>query len=202
LNRKFALLLLAAIPAVLMPLEASGQVAPDAETVPVVSQPALKYEVMVGYDYTSLNQVNTSRHGLQGVKVGAARNFGKYFALAVNGDYFKFEFPGVEPSNPGNPSVYSVLAGPEVRANLYGRLGVFVHGLIGVEYTGGEQMNPDTSFAGGPGMGITWDLNRKLYIFLSGDKIYGSFSFINPDPGSSAHLTSNARGSVGVGYRF
>ena len=196
-------MVLAAIPAALLPLAASGQVAPQTEsTTAVASQPALKYEVMLGYDYTSLNQVNGSRHGLQGVKVGAARDFGKYFALVVNANYFKLEFPGKTPTNPGNPSEYSVLGGPEVRANLYGPVGVFVHGLIGVEHTGGENMNPDTSFAGGPGIGLTWDLSRKLYLFLSGDKIYGSFSFADPDPGSSAHLTSNAQASVGVAYRF
>lgn len=214
MKRKLALLLLAVIPALLMPAGAFGlsihlhkksKTGPEdttkSETAPA-AQAALKYEVMVGYDYTSLNQVNNSRHGLQGVKVGAARDFGKYFGLAVNGDYFKPAFPGVAPANPGDPSVYSVLAGPEIRANIYGHLGTFVHGLIGVEHTGGEQMNPDTSFAGGPGIGLTWELNRKLYIFASGDKIYGSFSFADPDPGSSAHRTSDAHASFGVAFRF
>jgi len=214
LKRKLALLLLVVIPAVLLPQATFGlknpfhkksKTGPEETTQPETApaaQAAPKYVVMAGYDYTSLNQVNQSRHGLQGVKVGAARDFGKYFALTVNGDYFKVDFPGVAPANPGDPSVYSILAGPEVRANIYGPLGGFVHGLIGVEHTGGEKMNPDTSFAGGPGVGLTWDLNSKLYIYASGDKIWGSFSFADPDPGSSAHRTSNARASFGVGYRF
>lgn len=212
MKRKFALLLLAVVPAVLMPpatfglgihIHKKSKSGPEETAKPEqAAQPATKYEVMAGYDYTSLNQVNQSRHGLQGVKVGAARDFGKYFALTANGDYFKPAFPGVAPANPGDPSVYSVLAGPEVRVNIYGRLGGFAHGLIGVEHTGGEQMNPDNSFAGGPGIGMTWNLNRRFYIFASGDKIYGSFSFADPAPGSSAHRTSDAHASVGVAFRF
>jgi hypothetical protein len=86
--------------------------------------------------------------------------------------------------------------------NIYGPLGGFVHGLIGVEHTGGEQMNPDTSFAGGPGIGLTWNLNRRLYIFASGDRVYGSFSFADPVAGSSAHRTSDAHAAFGVAFRF
>ena len=216
MKRTLALLLLAVITVVLMPTGAYGlknpfhkkksKTGPEETTksqpAPAAAQAATKYEVKLGYGYTSLNQVNGSRHGLQGVKVGAARDFGKYFALTVNGDYFKPEFPGTPPSNPGDPSVYSILAGPEFRANLYGPLGGFVNGLIGVEHTGGEKMNPDTSFAGGPGIGLTWDFNPRFSIYASGDKIWGSFSFIDPVPGSSAHTTSNARASFGVAYRF
>jgi len=216
LKRKLALLLLAIVPVVLMAPGAFGlgihlhkkksksgpQETTSSETAPAAAQAATKYEVMVGYGYTSLNQVNNSRHGLQGVKVGAARDFGRYFALVANGDYFKPSVPGVAPANPGDPSVYSVLAGPEVRANLYDRLGAFVHGMIGVEHTGGEQMNPSTSFAGGPGIGLTWNVKPRFYVYASGDKIWGSFSFADPVPGSSAHRTSDARASLGVAFRF
>ena len=215
MKRKLALLLLAVISVALMPVGAHGlgfhihkkksRTGPEETTKPQTApagQAAPKYEVMAGYDYTSLNQLNQSRHALQGVKVGAARDFGKYFALAANGDYFKPAVPGTSPSNPGDPSVYSVLAGPELRVNIFGPLGGFAHGMIGVEHTGGEKMNPATSFAGGPGVGITWNLNRKFYIYASGDKIWGSFSFADPTPGSSAHRTSDARASVGVAFRF
>ncbi len=212
MKRKLALLLLIVIAAVLMPPATFGlgihihkkksTTGPE-ETKPApAGQATTKYEVMAGYDYTSLNQVQQSRHGLQGVKVGVARDFGRYFALKASGDYFKPAFPGVAPANPGDPSVYSILAGPGVQGNLYGRLGAFVHGMIGVEHTSGEQMKPATSFAGGPGIGLTWDLNRRFYIYASGDKIWGSFSFADPVPGSSAHRTSNARASFGVAFRF
>jgi hypothetical protein len=207
LKRKLALLLLAAIPAALMPLGSFGLGIHIHKKAKSGSQPAeqpasSKYEVMVGYGYTSLNQLNQSRHALQGVKVGAARDFGKYAALVVNGDYFKPPVPGVAPANPGDPSVYSILAGPEVRFNLYDRLGGFAHGLIGAEHTGGEQMRPANSFAGGPGIGMSWNLSRKFYVFASGDKIFGSFSFANPATGSSPHRTSDARATLGIAFRF
>ncbi len=76
------------------------------------------------------------------------RDFGRHFGLTALGDYYK---PATGSGNPGDPSVYDVLGGPEIRANLYGNLDGFIHGLFGFEHTGGEHMNPDNSFAGGFG---------------------------------------------------
>jgi len=58
--------ILAALSAALLPLAATGQVSPDSGST-VAEQPerTFKYEVYAGYAYTSLNQVNESRFGLQ-----------------------------------------------------------------------------------------------------------------------------------------
>jgi hypothetical protein len=202
LKRKILAFILAVIPAALMPLAATGQVAPEAAPGPAERpQPTYKYQVFAGYAYTSLNQVNQSRHGLQGVKVGLSRDWGRFFGLVVNGDYYKYPLGS---GNPGDPSVYSAMAGPEVRANIYDKIGGFVHGLLGVEHTGGEEMTPNLSFAGGAGGGLTYNLGRRLILFAYGDKIGASFSVTgnNPSLGYSPHRTWNAHATFGVAYKF
>ncbi len=99
--------------------------------------------------YTSLNQVNQSRYGLIGGRAGVTRDFGKHFGITALGSYYKPPTGKGGGGNPGDPSVYSALAGPEFRANLYGNFDGFVHGLLGIEHTGGEHMTPNISFAGG-----------------------------------------------------
>ncbi|MFZ0306316.1 MAG: hypothetical protein WAL75_26760 [Terracidiphilus sp.] len=176
-------------------------------------QPAApKYEVYAGWGYTSINQVNQSRYGLMGVELSATRDWGKYFGLAVMGNYFKppLSFGGGgggvnnNTANPGDPSVYEVLAGPEFHADIYDRLGGFIHGVMGAEHTGGEHMTPNLSFAGGFGGGMYYRLTDRFSVRVSGDKIGASFSLINNTPilGNSPHRTWNSSATVGLAYRF
>ena len=203
MKSKFLLSILAAIPAALMPLAAAGQIAPERAPAERTA-PSFKYEAYALFSYTSLNQVNTSRYGLIGAKFGVTRDWGKYFGLTGMATYYRVPSSSSSPGNPGDPLVYGVYAGPEVHANLYGNFSGLVHGLLGVEHTGGEGMTPNLSFSGGFGGGLTYDLNKHLALRASGDRIAQSFSLINNTPALaySPHKTWNAQGDFGVIYRF
>jgi hypothetical protein len=200
LKSKFLLSLLAAIPAVFIPLSAIGQIAPER---PASEQgaPAFKYEAYALGGYTSLNQVNQSRYGLIGGKFGATRDFGRYFGVTAMGTYYRLTAGS---SNPGDPQVTGAYAGPEFRATLYGNFDGFAHGLLGVEHTGGEAMTPNISFSGGFGGGILYNLSQRWALRASGDRIGASFSITNNTPllAYSPHLHWNAEGEFGVVYRF
>jgi hypothetical protein len=127
LKRKWLISILAVIPAALMPLAASGQIAPDRGTRPDRAEPTYKYEVYGGYGYTSLNQVNQSRYGLEGVNIAVTRNWGRYFGVTADGAFYTKSF---STGNPGNPSVDLVLLGPELHAPLYGRVNGFFRVLL------------------------------------------------------------------------
>jgi hypothetical protein len=81
----------------------SGRASAPGSHLPVSSPPynhatdeadkTYKYEVYAGYAYTSLNQVNSRAMGLQGVNVSVTRDFGKYFGVTAEGDYFKYPSP-------------------------------------------------------------------------------------------------------------
>jgi hypothetical protein len=203
LKSKFLLLILAIFPAALMPLAAAGQVAP--ERPPALQGVATyKYEVFAGFAYTSLNQVNQSRYGLMGGKFGVTRDWGRHFGITALGSYYKPPTGSANGGNPGDPSVISAVAGPEFRANLYGNFDGFVHGLLGVEHTGGEHMTPNISFAGGFGGGLIYNMSQHWALRASGDRIGSSFSLSNNTPtlAYSPHLHWNARGEFGVVYRF
>jgi hypothetical protein len=191
------------IPAALMPLVATSQVSSSrgSHSSDTDEQPSYKYEAYAGYGYTSLNQVNQSRSGLQGVDLGVTRDFGRYFGITADGAYYRYALEAV---NPGDPSVYSVLFGPEFHAELYGRYSGFVHALIGFEHTGGESETPNLSFAGGAGGGVEYKVNSRFSVRASGDDIAASFSATNNSPGLgySPHRTRDARATVGVVYRF
>jgi len=203
LKSKLLFYLLAAVPAVFMPLAATGQVAPD-RPASQGSAPTFKYEGFAGFSYSSLNQVNQSRYGLMGTKFGITRDWGRHFGLTALGTYYRVPSSSSSPGNPGDPSVYSALAGPEFHANIYENFDAFVHALLGVEHTGGEGMTPTISFAGGGGGGIVYNLTQHVALRASGDRIGASFSLINNTPalGNSPHRTWNAEGEFGVIYRF
>ena len=194
--------------AALMPLAAMSQVAPESQSGPPAPPPSTpKYEVMVGYAYSTLNQVNQSRYGLQGVQVTVSRDWGRYFALTALGDKYRWatsKGPAGEEGNPGDPTINSVLIGPELRAQLYGPVSGFFRGLLGGENTDGEGETPTVSFAGGVGGGLQYNLGRHLGVRVSGDRIGASFSLINNTPtlAYSPHRTWNTRASIGVVYRF
>jgi hypothetical protein len=200
LKSKFLFSILAVVPAVLMPLAAAGQVAPERPVSERVA-PSYKYQAFAGFAYTSLNQVNQSRYGLMGVKLALTRDFAKHFGITANGDYYRI---ATASGNPGTPSVISVVAGPEVHATLYGNVDGFAHVLLGGEHTGGEGMTPNISFAGGVGGGLLYNLSPRLAIRASGDRMADSFSLSNNTPGLaySPHMHWNARAAFGVVYRF
>jgi hypothetical protein len=199
------LTILAVISAVPFSIPASGQAGepkgPTSENVDT----DLKWEASIGFAYTSLNQDTRSRYGLIGIKAGVTRDFGKYFGLTAEGSYYKYPLFGSSSNpNPGDPSVTSWLAGPSVRADIYGKFSGFVHALVGVEHSGGESQIPATSFAGGLGGGMEYKLSRRLSLRATGDDIAGSFSPINNSKalGYSAHLSWNPQASFSAVYHF
>ena len=201
MKRKWLLSILAMVPAALLPLAASSQVAPDRSARPDRGEPTFNYQVFAGFAYTSINQVNQSRYGLIGFDIAASRNFGRYFALTADGAYFPTSYAA---GNPGTPKVSSLMGGPELHAPLYGKVNGYFHALLGGEHTGGEGMTPKVSFAGGLGGGLEYVMSPRLVLRLGGDDILSSFSLRNNSTqlGNSAHMRANARAIIGVAYRF
>jgi hypothetical protein len=219
LKRMLFRALLAVIPAVVLTQNAMSQAAPEEQT-PAANPPSFKYEAYAGFGYTSLNQVNQSRYGLIGVDLSLTRDFGRYFGLVGMVNYYKPPLQlgssttttttaggspvTVSNGNPGDPSIYEVLAGPEIHASIYGPLSGFLHGGLGAEHTGGEEETPRVSFAGGFGGGLTYDLGPRFAIRASGDKIGASFSLRDntTELGNSPHRTWNSSGTIGLVFRF
>lgn len=201
MKRKWLISILALIPAALMPLAATGQVAPDRGPRTDAATPTFNYQVYAGFEYTSLNQVNQSRYGLIGVDVQVSRNWGRYFALNADGAYYPASYAT---GNPGKPTVSSVLFGPELHAPLLGHVSGIFRGWLGGEHTGGEGMTPRVSFAGGLGGGLEYGMSPRWAIRLTGDDILASFSLTNNSPqlGYSPHMTANARAGIGIVYKF
>jgi opacity protein-like surface antigen len=198
LKKSFLFSCLAALAAASLSLSAAAQAVP--ESAPPATA-AYKWEGYAGFSYTSLNQVNQSRYGLLGGQAAVNRNWGKYFGVRVSGDYNK---PALGSGNPGNPSMYSILAGPEIHANLYGNLSGLFFGELGMAHTGGEGMIPSSSVAGGFGGGMAYRLTDRLSIRATGDRLAASFSPIDNTPqlALSTHRTWNPRATIGVAYRF
>lgn len=190
----------AAIPALLFPLAVAGQAAPASGTTPPADQAekVYKYQASVGFGYTSLNQVNQSRGGLEGVEFYVARDWGRFFGVLVDGGYYNTSIQ----SNPGKPVVDMGFAGPELHANLYGPVSGYVRGLLGAEHTGGESAKPDVSFAGGFGIGLQYSLSPRILLRAGGDDIYSSFVLDPQHLGYSPHKRSNARAELAVVFRF
>jgi hypothetical protein len=213
LKRKFLLAFLAVVSATFIPLAATSQIAPDRPAKPEKSGPSYKWEAFAGYGYTSLNQVNQSENGLQGVNLSLTRNWGKYFGLTADGGYYAYTY---DRANPGNPTVDMVLLGPVFRAKLFERVDGFARVLLGGEHTGistaGWTAIPKLSFAGGAGGGLDYELNPRFALRLSGDDIASSFfapvlpagsdNACSATSGCSPHLRRNARAEFGVVYKF
>lgn len=188
----------AAIAVALMPLAAIGQIAPEKSPSRNAEQ-GYKYTVFAGWGYTSLNQVNQSNSGLQGVSLSLTRDWGKYFGATIEGGHYAWT---VTSTNPQAASVDQYLAGPVFHADLYESVGIFVHGLIGAVHTGGVSIRPDESFAGGVGVGVDYKLGPRFGLRAYGDDIGSSFTLVPYQPGFSPHRHFNARGSIGVTYKF
>jgi len=129
---------------------------------------------------------------------------GQILGLTGAIDYFKPPFSSASPGNPGDPSVYTFLVGPEIHARIYENLSGLFFGDVGGEHTGGESMTPSISFAGGYGGGMEYSLSSRFAVRAEGDRVAASFSLINNSPqlNYSAHRTWNARASFGVAYHF
>ena len=198
LTRKLFFLILAASAAGLMPLAANCQIAPE-KTPSDRTGPEYKYEAFFGWGYTSLNQVNQSNSGLQGVSLSVTRDWGKYFGATLEGGHYAWT---VTEANPQAASVDQYLAGPVFHAALYEKTSIFVHALIGAAHTGGVPIKPGESFAGGIGVGLDYKLTDHLGLRAYGDDIGSSFTLTPYQPGDSPHRHFNARASVGVTYKF
>jgi hypothetical protein len=198
LKSKLFLSVLAPVISCLIAIAANGQVAP--ERVPAQpTGPVYKNQGYLGWGYTSLNQVNQSRSGLQGIVGGYTRDFGDHFGVVAEYGHYLWD---VTAENTGNPSVDLILAGPVVRANLYEKLSGFARGMIGTAHTGGVSIQPDYSFAGGVGLGLDYNRNARWTIRMSGDIIGSAFTLVPYQPGFSTHTSWNARAGVGLVYHF
>jgi hypothetical protein len=179
-------------------MAARGQIAPERPPKDV-SGPTYKYQAFVGWGYTSLNQVNQSRSGLQGVSASVTRNLGDHFGLKIDGGHYAWP---VTSKNTGDPSVDLFLAGPVIRGNLFEKWSAFAEALIGGAHTGNISIKPDVSFAGGVGVGVDYNFTPRMALRMYGDDIGSSFTLVPFQPGFSPHRRFNARGSIGLAYRF
>jgi hypothetical protein len=198
LKSKLFFSVLAAVFAVLIPVAANCQVAPEKmPTQP--TGPVYKNTAFLGWGYTSLNQVNGSRSGKQGITGSYTRDIGEHFGLVGEFGHYPWDLTA---SNPGDPSVDQFLVGAQVRANLYEKLSGFARGLIGTVHTGGVNIQPDYSFAGGVGVGLDYNRTARWGFRVSGDIIGSSFTLVPYQTGNSTHTTWSARAGVGVLYHF
>jgi hypothetical protein len=204
LNRTILFRISVVVAAALAPLAAAGQVNPDAGKGSGQGETTYKYEAYLGGAYSRFRQDTESYSGLVGGKASLARDWGKYFQLIASADYYRIGTGHPNIPSPGNASMYTFMIGPGVHANLYGNLGGVVFAEVGGEHTGGEEMVPSISFAGGFGGGLTYSLLSNIAVQLTGDRVGASFSLpgANAQNGYSTHRTWNARATLGVVYRF
>ena len=181
-------------------MTASAQVALETKT-PAANPNFRKYAIFAGFGYTSLNQVNQSRYGLIGANVDLSRNWGRFFAVTIDGGFYPTSYAS---GNPGSPTVSMVLAGPEFHGTLFENWSLYFRGMIGGEHTGGENMTPNISFAGGIGAGIQREMGPHWALRAGGDDIGSSFSLTNNSSqlGYSPHRRWNARAHAGIVYKF
>jgi hypothetical protein len=198
LKSKLLLSILAVASAIVVPVSAISQVAPERPPKDLTG-PDYKYEVYVGYGYTSLNQVNQSRSGLQGVSGSVMRKFGDHFGLKVDGGHYAWD---VTATNAGKPTVDLFLAGPVLRGNLFEKWSAYVEGLLGGAHTGNVSIRPNVSFAGGFGMGVDYNKSQRWSVRAFGDNIGSSFTLVPYQPGFSPHTRWNARAGIGLAYHF
>jgi hypothetical protein len=198
--------MLALIPAATFSLAATSQVAPANRTADTdQTEKVYRWEGYGGFAYTSTNNINTSRQGLIGAKIGLTRDWGRYFGVTGEGSFYltSLSSPAISQSTQ-KPKETTVLFGPVLHANLYGPVSGFVEVLLGGEHIGGTSQTPNISFAGGVGGGMEYKISQHLSARAYGDDIASSFSLINNSTslGNSPHKTWSSRAGIGVVYRF
>lgn len=198
MKRKFVFALALAACAALAPLAASGQIIEEKPAAPPAER-GYRNEVFAGWGYTSINQVNQSRSGLQGYEVGASHDFGKYFG--VTGLYGRYDWT-VTSANTGNPTVQTFLVGPMLHAQLYERWNAYARVLLGTTHTGNISIEPSQSFAGGMGIGVEYMLKPRIALRLGGDSIGSAFTITPYESGASTHTSWNAHTYLTVAYKF
>ena len=198
MKSKLLLSIVAMALAVFAPMTAVGQVAPERAPKDLTG-PVYKYEAYVGWGYTSLNQVNQSRSGLQGVSASVTRDLGDHFGIKLDGGHYAWS---VTSSNPGKPTVDMGFAGPVVRGNLFEKWSAYAEGMFGAVHTGGVAIQPSVSFAGGFGLGVDYNRSARWSVRLFGDDIGSSFTLVPYQSGYSAHMRWNARAGIGLVYHF
>lgn len=212
MKRKFLLAILAIVSASFIPLAATCQLIHSRHAEAPAERPVAshKYEIFAGYGYTSMNQVNQSRNGLQGVNVSVTRDWGRFFGLTADGAYYRYPLksPAIQNSTLV-PWVDAVLVGPVVHAPLFGHYEGFFRVLLGAEHTGGVNAYPNLSFAGGIGAGLDYKLSQHFSLRASGDDIASSFVapiepgyVCSPTSGCSPHEHRNSRAEFGVVCKF
>ena len=195
---KLLLSIVAVASAIAVPMAAGGQIAPERPPKEVTG-PVYKYQAYLGWGYTSLNQVNQSRSGLQGISASVTRDLGDHFGVKIDGGHYAWP---VTAQNTGHPSVDLFLAGPVLRGNIFENWSAFVEGLMGGAHTGNVSIQPKVSFAGGIGMGLDYNFSPRLALRMYGDDIGSSFTLVPYQPGLSPHRRWNARAGIGLAYRF
>jgi len=215
LKRKLFFSILAIVAASFMPLAATSQLIHARHSEAPAEKPvaAHKYEVFAGYGYTSMNQVNQSRYGLQGVNVSVTRDWGRFFGITADGAFYRYPLstPAITNSTL-TPTLDAVLLGPVLHANLFRRYDAFFRVLLGGEHIGGVNAYPDLSFAGGVGVGLDYKLTSHFSLRASGDDIASSFvapvypagsgNACTTTSGCSPHMRRSSRASFGVVYKF
>lgn len=214
MKRKLLFSILAVVAVMFMPQTATSQIFQrlhfHRHAAPAAEKPeaAYKYSVFAGYSYTSLNNVNNSRNGLQGMNLSVTRNFGRYFGITADGGYYSKPYNSV---NPGNPTVDMLLLGPVVQAHLFGKVDGFARALLGGEHISADStippITPNISFAGGGGGGLDYKLSSRFDLRFSGDDIVSSFAAntnqqVCATGGCSAHKSRSSRASFGFVYKF
>jgi len=204
LNRTILLRITAVVAAVFAPLAAAGQVNPDEGKSTEQSVSTMKYEAYVGVAYSRIRQVTGSYSGLLGEKGTLTRDWGNYFQLTGSVDYYTIGTGHANVPDPGRPTMYTFMLAPGLHTPVYDKLSAEIFAELGGEHTGGENMTPSISFAGGFGGGLSYNLFRNLAVKLTGDRVGASFSLANNTSqlGYSTHRTWNARGTLGLAYRF
>jgi hypothetical protein len=198
LKSKLLLLIVAVASALYVPIAAVGQVAPE-KPPKDLSVPTYRNEVYVGWGYTSTNQVNLSRSGLQGVTGSIKRDFTDHFGVKFDNGYYGWD---VSATNNPHFTEYMFLLGPVVHANLFERWSVFAEGFMGGVHTGGISIEPSVSLAGGPGVGLDWNRTQRWSVHMYGDYIASSFTLTPFQSGYSPHIRWNGRAGIGVAYHF
>ena len=204
MNRTVILRIFCVLALAFASLAAEAQVNPDSEgTGAAESQPSFKYSVYAGGAYTRIRQVPASYSGLMGGKVSVARNWASISCSPDRWTTTKWESATPESLVPATPRSTPCWLDPGIHMDLFAGLSGQLFAELGMEHTGSEPMSPSSSFAGGFGGGLTYNINPRWGLQLTGDRVGASF----PLPGTaqqanSTHRTWNARGTIGIVYRF